>query len=109
MLILGTIPGPESLQKKQYYANPQNQFWSIIFKVFGEDAAGSSYDERLSYLLKNKIALWDIFHSAERKGALDADIKNEAPNDIPGLVQMYPGLSRILLNGRKADNSFRKY
>jgi len=108
VLILGTIPGPESLQKKQYYANPQNQFWSIIFKVFGEDAAGSSYDERLSYLLKNKIALWDIFHSAERKGALDADIRNETANDIPGLIRSFPRIKRILLNGKKAEMSFHR-
>ena len=108
VLILGTIPGPESLLKKQYYANPQNQFWSILYNVYKENAASSTYDERISFLLENKIALWDVFHSAERKGALDADIRNETANDIPGLIRSFPRIKRILLNGKKAETSFHR-
>ena len=105
----------------QYYANPNNQFWKIIYSVFGSDNIFSadkisgaatvnlSYDEKMRFLLFNKIALWDIFHSAERKGALDADIKSETPNDIPGLLRSYPGIRRIITAGRKAESSVKKY
>ena len=32
-LILGTIPGKESLRLNAYYAHPQNVFWKIIFSL----------------------------------------------------------------------------
>jgi len=77
--------------------------------VFDETEVDPLYQGRLSFLLENRLALWDVFHSAERLGALDADIRNELPNDIPGLIQSYPGIIRILLNGRKAEMSFNSY
>jgi hypoxanthine-DNA glycosylase len=58
VLILGSMPGEESLRKNEYYANPKNIFWKImagLFK-FGQDA---SYEERKRILKKNRIALWD--------------------------------------------------
>ena len=93
----------------QYYANPNNQFWRIIYSVLSETDIDPTYPEKLSFLLNHGIALWDIFHSAARVGALDADIRNEAPNDIPGLLKLFPRVDRILLNGRKAENSFHRY
>ena len=108
-LVLGTLPGPESLRLGQYYANPNNQFWKIIHLVFGEDQVSTVYNEKVDFLLEHKIALWDVFHSAERVGALDADIKNAVPNDIPGLVKQYPGITRVLLNGKTAEKVYRKH
>jgi hypoxanthine-DNA glycosylase len=35
ILILGTFPSPLSREKGEYYGNPQNKFWKIIFDVFG--------------------------------------------------------------------------
>ncbi len=45
-LILGTMPGDESLRKQRYYANPSNKFWLILSKVYGEPN-GTDYGERL--------------------------------------------------------------
>jgi len=117
VLILGTLPGPESLRAGQYYANPNNQFWRIIHLVFhevynevyNEEANRPAYNEKVKFLLDRRIALWDVFHSAQRVGALDADIRNESPNDIAGLVHQYPGISRILLNGKTAEKAYRKH
>ena len=33
-IILGTMPGITSLEKKEYYAHPRNHFWKIIFTLF---------------------------------------------------------------------------
>jgi len=108
VLVLGTIPGPESLSLRQYYAHPGNLFWRIIYGIFDEDARGATYEDKLRFLLDREIALWDMFFSAERAGALDADIRNGTPNDIPGLIQKYPSIKRVLLAGRKAEKSFKK-
>lgn len=43
ILILGTMPGTQSLKEGQYYAHPQNQFWRLMGEVFGgspKDDAG---------------------------------------------------------------------
>ena len=109
MLILGTLPGPESLRVGQYYANPNNQFWSIIYSVFNEAILAPSYSDKLAFLSEHEIALWDIFYSAERKRALDSNIRNEIPNDISGLIQSHPNINRILLNGKKAEKAFNRY
>jgi len=97
-----------SLSMGQYYANPNNQFWRVIYAVYGVDGQDASYEEKVRFLLEHKIALWDIFHSADRKGAMDSDIKFEQPNNLLQLLQDHPGIRRILLAGKKAESSFRK-
>lgn len=61
VLILGTMPGPESLKRRQSYANPRNRFWKIIYRVLrrSEDPP-SDYEERGRFLRENGIALWDV-------------------------------------------------
>jgi len=59
VLILGTMPGEESLRKKQYYAHPRNAFWYIMERLFNIDSK-VSYEERKSILKVNHIALWDV-------------------------------------------------
>jgi len=109
LLVLGTLPGPESLRLGQYYANPNNQFWNIIYRVLSKTDIDPEYSGKLSFLLGRGIALWDVFYSAERSSALDADIRNGAPNDIPRLLKQYPRIKRVVLNGRKAEISFNRF
>jgi len=52
VLILGTLPGPESLRQQQYYALPRNAFWRIMGDLFGA-GPGESYPRRLK-ILKHK-------------------------------------------------------
>lgn len=68
VLILGSMPGEESLRKNEYYANPKNCFWRIMAALlgFGGDL---NYEERTRILKKNRIALWDVMKSCERRGA----------------------------------------
>ncbi|OZA12577.1 MAG: DNA-deoxyinosine glycosylase, partial [Hydrogenophilales bacterium 17-62-8] len=71
ILILGSLPGQVSLQRQQYYAQPQNAFWKIMGRLF--DAGPElAYAERTQRLVENGIALWDVCASAQRPGSLDA-------------------------------------
>ena len=49
ILILGTLPGAQALQKNQYYANPKNQFWDIVYSVFSVPIH-KSYEDRCAFL-----------------------------------------------------------
>lgn len=108
VLILGTIPGPKSLERKQYYANERNQFWRIIYHVLGEEPH-CDYVERIEFLKRIGIALWDVLQSCERKGASDSKIKHEKPNDFEGLLWTYPKLRCLVFNGNKARDLFNKH
>jgi len=109
VLILGTMPGPESIRKKQYYANPRNQFWKIIYRVLrGRDEPPSDYKTRIKFLRENGIALWDVLESCERNGAIDSKIRNGKPNDFKAFLQNSPNLKRIFFNGKKAGQCFEK-
>ena len=110
VLILGTMPGPESLRKKQYYANPGNQFWKILYRILGEsNQPPSDYEERINFLRRKGIALWDVLESCEREGANDSKIKRGKPNDFGRLPRACPRLKRIFFNGKTAEYLFRKY
>ena len=37
IIILGSMPGEESLKKNQYYGNPKNQFWKIIYTLYNNN------------------------------------------------------------------------
>ena len=101
-LVLGSLPGAASLAAGRYYAHPQNQFWRLLDGVFGFGLLSCAYQERLDVLLEHGIGLWDVIAEAERVGSLDAAIRNEAANDLPGLVGTLPDLRTIAFNGGTA-------
>ncbi len=108
ILILGSLPGDESLRKQEYYGNPKNMFWKVIGNVLGEPVP-SSYPEKVAYLERHGIVLWDVLKAAQREGSLDANIQNEEFNDLEGFLLEHPSISVIALNGGKAEKSFSKY
>lgn len=108
-LILGSMPGIASLQEQQYYAHPHNRFWPLMATLLGENAVPGSYIDRLTMLLRHRIALWDSIGSCERTGSLDSAIKNEQANDFPGLLAAYPGIRKICFNGGKSFQTFKKH
>ncbi len=109
ILILGTLPGAKSLKMNQYYADPKNQFWKIIYSVFEKNKMDTEYIDKIQFLLANGVALWDMLHVAEREGSLDVNIQNEKPNDIPSLLKQYPNVQRIILAGGKAAKTYNTH
>ena len=62
VLILGSMPGVKSLEKQQYYGNPRNHFWNILFTLFNEPSV-ENYENKLAFCKKHRIALWDTIAS----------------------------------------------
>ncbi len=105
ILILGSIPGKESLRMNQYYAKSGNRFWSILSTIL-KMPAPQTYDDKIRMLHEHGIALWDVMASAEREGSLDANIRNETANDIISFLHEYPTIRTIGCNGKKAYEKF---
>ena len=109
MLILGSMPGVESLRAKEYYAHSRNAFWKIMQRVL-KFPADATYPERTEELKRNRIALWDVMQSCERPGSLDANIDEQTvkPNDFVSLFREHSQIEYILFNGLTAETAFRK-
>jgi hypoxanthine-DNA glycosylase len=109
VLILGSFPGPIALKKKEYYAHPQNRFWSTMATITGQDSVPKDYKKKKILLANAGIGLWDVVASCERRGAGDANIKKEELNNITGLLCKYPDIKAVFFNGKKAESLFKKH
>jgi hypoxanthine-DNA glycosylase len=108
ILILGTMPGKMSLDKNEYYANPRNHFWKIIYTIFDGLPIANSLEEKKVFLLSKKIGIWDVLENCERKGSLDIHIKNQKENDFESLFIKFPKINKIIFNGKKSHDFFNK-
>ncbi|ODA39360.1 DNA-deoxyinosine glycosylase [Desulfosporosinus sp. BG] len=108
VLILGSMPGVESLRLQQYYANPRNQFWKIIFALFDLEPV-EEYEERTRFLRSQRIALWDVIKMCSREGSLDSKIREEQVNDFSSLFKKYPQIKAVMFNGGKAFETYKKW
>lgn len=108
ILILGTLPGDRSLQLGEYFAHPRNRFWKIIAGITG-NTVPKTYSEKLELLDDHRIGLWNVLHTAERKGSLDAAIRKEVPNDLPAFIADHKKLKVIGFDGKKPAILFDKY
>ena len=108
VLILGSMPGEESLRKQEYYAFRHNVFWRIMGELFSF-APDLPYPERLAALGRNRIALWDSLASCRRVGSLDTSITDPVPNDIAGLLREHPGITHIFCNGTASYQYLKRY
>jgi len=101
VLVLGTLPGEESLRRREYYAHPRNLLWPIIFGLFGASPP-AEYEERLRFVQERGIALWDVCGSAERVASADTTIRAEMPNEIPELLLSHTAIRAVAFNGSGA-------
>lgn len=107
-LVLGTLPGEESLRRGEYYAHPRNLFWPIVFALFGA-AAALNYAERLAFIAAHRIALWDVCELGEREASADSTIRREQPNAIDRLLEEYPLIRTVAFNGTGARRLYERH
>ena len=87
VLILGSLPGAASLAAQQYYAHPRNRFWPLLAAVLKQpDLPALAYPARLQALLAAGVGLWDVVAQAQRRGSLDANIRDAQANPLPALI-----------------------
>ncbi len=109
VLILGSMPGAESLRRAEYYAHPRNLFWDFIEELLAIPRT-LPYRERLRRLNRSGVALWDVVAQCRRRGSLDAAIERTTviPNDFAGLFPQLPALRTIGFNGRAAADLYAR-
>ncbi len=107
ILILGSLPGAESLRRKQYYASAHNAFWQIMGELFSF-AHHLPYADRVAALLAHEVALWDVCAAARRSGSLDAaiDLSSVQTNDFSAFFARHPHIALICFNGAKAADLY---
>ena len=116
VLILGTMPSSKSREAGFYYMHPQNRFWRVLPQVFGEQLSRANGDsdreaavkERRDFLLRHKIALWDVLFSCDIQGAADASIKNAVPNDFHKIFARSK-ITRVFCAGKTAFSLWNKF
>ena len=109
ILIIGTMPSVKSLDAREYYAHPRNAFWKIMAMRYLNGAEFSNFAEKKACILAHQLALWDNLRFCERNGSLDSNIKNMIPNDFESLLQNHPHICRLIFNGQKSFQIFKKF
>lgn len=98
ILILGTLPGGESLEHQQYYYSNSNRIWRVLCSLTGE-LMPLTYQQKKELLARHHVVLWDYYESAIRPGSEDKDIRDGHPNDICGFLAANPTIKVIAING----------
>lgn len=107
VLILGSHPGVPSLRKQQYYGNPGNAFWRVVFAALAvEDPV--DYGERLALLLAHGLGLWDVYAQVEREGSYDHKISYNVLNDFERVLEA-ADIQLIIANGQTAYKETQKH
>ncbi len=107
ILILGSFPSVKSREQMFFYGHPQNRFWRVTAAVFGDEVP-RTIEEKKVFLLKNRVALWDVIASCEISGSSDSSIKNVTPNNLSQIIDKGK-IKRIFVNGKTAEKYYNKY
>ena len=107
VLILGSFPSVKSREEGFFYGHPQNRFWKVTSRVFGEELP-VTIDEKKAFLIRNHIAVWDVIGSCEIEGSSDSSIRNVTVNDLSVILDT-ADIRAIFLNGKKAEQYYKKY
>ncbi len=108
VLVLGSMPGVESLRAGQYYAHPRNAFWRIMGDLVGASPE-LPYAARTRKLRQAGIALWDVLAACAREGSLDAAIEEQSiiANDLASFFAQHRLITHVYFNGATAERCFR--
>lgn len=107
VMILGSFPSVKSREAQFYYGHPRNKFWKVLSGVFNDEEPITK-EEKIDFLLRHRIALWDVIESCDIKGSSDSSITNVKVNDLKKIIEG-SNIKRIFVNGDKAYRLYNKY
>lgn len=110
VLVLGSMPGAQSLAQSRYYAHPRNRFWPLMARLLRFDPA-LDYPARIAALKRSGVGVWDVIGQCVRNGSLDASIDRASivPNPLPELLAALPEISVVACNGATAAQAWRRH
>jgi len=108
ILILGSFPSVKSREEEFYYAHKSNRFYKVLSNIFNE-LLPTSIESKKELLVKHHIALYDVIYSCDISNSDDSSIRNVTPINIKELLDKFPNINRIIVNGNKAKELFNKY
>ena len=110
ILILGTFPSIKSFENNFYYSHPKNQFWDILSLIF-KDKKPITIEEKIEFLKKHKIALWDSICECKRKkgNSRDDNLEILKPCNIENLLKTYPNIKKVAVTSRLAEKVIKKH
>jgi len=106
ILILGSFPSVLSRKNSFYYGNPRNRFWETVSKIFGENQP-HTIEDKIDFLHRNNIGIWDIVDSCDLVGSADSNIKNFKVVNLSKILD-FSKISAIICNGKKCYEIFSK-
>lgn len=107
VLILGSFPSVKSREAMFFYGHPQNRFWRLLARLFGEEAP-KTISEKKRLALTHRVALWDTIHSCTVTGSSDSSIRDVVPNDLNVILQHSP-IRQIFCNGATSYRLYQRY
>lgn len=106
VLLLGSFPSPASRETGFFYGHPRNRMWRVLAAVTGEGTVPSTVEERRAFLLRERIAMYDVAASCTIEGAADASIRDVVPTDLAPIFSAAPALA-VFTTGGTASRLYR--
>lgn len=107
VLLLGTMPSPQSREQGFHYGNPHNRFWRVVAGLWDEEVPPTIEGKR-ALILRHHLALDDVLLGCTIEGASDASIRDPEPNDLSRVLKVAP-IERIFCTGSASARLYARY
>lgn len=100
------MPSITSRENNFYYSHKTNRFWKIFSILYNTKL--NTTEEKIEFLLKNNIALYDMIKSCDIEGSSDSSIKNIKINDLNPIINNSK-IKYIFCEGKLSYNLYKKH
>lgn len=107
ILILGSFPSVKSRETGFFYGHPQNRYWRVLARLWGE-VTPQTVEQKRDFLLRHHIAAWDVIADCEIVGSSDASIRDAVPNDLSSIFAQ-ADIRAVFVNGGTAARLYKKH